>query len=155
MWALFARNFKLIFMKKVHYIILLLFFLLIISFLLPYFTHLNRSLPNDSDMFFNQKGTTWKSDNPEIKVSVDENNRAYGTILIENESMYIEFFYAELNVVMFEDIAKRDAGGYLSSEIDIIIGECKFSETKLEIKVTKSNINEIESGDEIILYRED
>ena len=32
---------------------------------------------------------------------------------------------------MFEDIAKRDAGGYLSSEIDIIIGECKFSETKL------------------------
>ena len=68
---------------------------------------------------------------------------------------FIEFFYAELNVVMFEDIAKRDAGGYLSSEIDIIIGECKFSETKLEIKVTKSNINEIESGDEIILYRED
>lgn len=121
----------------------------------PYLTHLNRSLPDSADVFYDQVGTKWKSDTPEIEVMIDENNRAFGTILIEGKLVNIELFHSELDVVMFEDADRRTAENRITSDMDIIIGDCKFYKSKLVIQVTKSEVDETDIGDEIILYRID
>lgn len=145
--------------KRLFYLIVVILAVYVILFML--FAPLNR-IHDPSDKFFDQTGTTWKSDNPKIEIGVYtkdypnyQTNKAIGTIEIGNEVINTEFYYTDSGVITFRDIDKSNKGGYLASEIEFIVGNCDFSRKKLEIEVTSSLIDEIKIGDKIILYQQD
>lgn len=128
----------------------------LICYIALYFTPLNRTI-NSSSKFFDQVETVWESDSPKIRITVNgpETDNHYVTGTIEINGQVINTTWSGGQGIVVVDDTDKMVGEYFSSDVRVFTGDCKFSKKKLKIKVTSSNIDGIEVGDKIVVYRKD
>ena len=109
-----------------------------------------------------QNNTTWISEIPKIILNIDYNNHfcSSGKIFLNN-TINVAFFFDTGRSVLVDDIDKivyqtesDGERGMNDSKALVFWGECDFSTDCCKITVTKSNVDEIKVGDEIVLYRQ-